>query len=276
MNWPAAPQSHAHRRTAGAFTSRSATLRSVARGLALISALAWSFGINARPVLAQTVDLELVLAVDASSSVSSEEFDLQMRGLSEAFRDPRVTEAIQATGDLGIAVAMVQWADNRRQYLAIDWTAIRGEDGAIAFATQIDATPRFVVGGGTAIGGALEFSARALEDNGYQGRRRVIDVSGDGRANQGAQPAYVRDAVVAAGIVINGLAILNEDPFLDSYYQDEVIGGTGAFLVTASTYADFADAILQKLIREIAGVPVAALPPRCARTQVAEASAPGR
>ena len=222
---------------------------------------------------AQAVDLELVLAVDASSSVSSEEFDLQMHGLAEAFRDPRVASAIQAGGDLGIAVAMVQWADNRRQFLAVDWTAIRDSAAAEGFADVIDRTPRFVVGGGTAIGGAIQFSVRELQRNSFQGRRQVIDLSGDGRANQGAQPADVRDRAVAAGVTINGLAILNEDPNIDTYYLYHVIGGTGAFVVTATSYEDFAAAMLEKLIREIAGVPVAGLPPASDRVQIA--AAPG-
>lgn len=220
---------------------------------------------------AQAVDLELVLAVDASSSVSSEEFDLQMHGLAEAFRDPRVAAAIQAGGDLGIAVAMVQWADNRRQFLAIDWTAIGDSATAEGFAEVIDRTPRFVVGGGTAIGGAIQFSVRELQRNSFEGRRQVIDLSGDGRANQGAQPADVRDRAVAAGVTINGLAILNEDPNIDTYYLYHVIGGTGAFVVTATSYEDFAAAMLEKLIREIAGVPVAGLPPASSRVQIAAA-----
>ena len=99
------------------------------------------------------VDLELVLAVDASSSVSAGEFDLQMRGLAEAFRHPIVHGAIQAVGDLGIAVALIQWSDNRKQTVAIGWMAMRGAGNAEAFADAIDSTPRYLIGGGTAIGG---------------------------------------------------------------------------------------------------------------------------
>ncbi|MDH3594641.1 MAG: DUF1194 domain-containing protein [Rhodospirillales bacterium] len=206
------------------------------------------------------VDLELVLAVDTSSSVSAEEFDLQMRGLAEAFRSPAVVQAIQAAGDLGVAVALVQWSDNRKQTLAIDWTMVTGEASARGFAEEIENTPRFLIGGGTALGGALAFSMRQFETSGYQGRRKVIDVSGDGRTNQGAHPSKIRDLAVAAGITVNGLAILNEDLYVDRYYLYNVIGGTGAFVMTADDYQDFARAILQKLIKEIAGVPIAGRP----------------
>ena len=207
------------------------------------------------------VDLELVLAVDASSSVSAEEFDLQIRGLAEAFRDPRVVQAIRASGDLGVAVALMQWSDDRKQVLAIDWTLVRDQESALAFSQALADTPRFLVGGGTAIGAALEYAIGQLERNGFVGRRKVIDVSGDGRANQGAHPIHLRDSAVALGITINGLAILNEDPTVDSYYLANVIGGTGAFVMTANDYEAYALAILTKLIKEIAGAPIAARPP---------------
>ncbi len=206
------------------------------------------------------VDLELVLAVDASSSVSAEEFDLQIRGLAEAFRDPRVVQAIRASGDLGLTVALMQWSDARKQILAIDWTLVRDQESALAFSRALTDTPRFLIGGSTAIGAALEYAIDQLEGNGFVGRRRVIDVSGDGRANQGAHPVHLRDAAVALGITINGLTILNEDPTVDSYYFANVIGGTGAFVMTANDYEAYALAILIKLIKEIAGAPIAARP----------------
>lgn len=206
------------------------------------------------------VDLELVLAVDASSSVSAGEFQLQMLGLAKAFRDSRVIAAIQAGGNLGIAVALVQWSDNRKQYLAIDWAAVAGARDARGLAKSIEGTPRYLVGGGTAIGGALAFSIRQFDGNGFVGRRKVIDISGDGRTNQGFQPSDMRDRAVRRGITINGLAILNEDPVVDDYYLRHVIGGTGAFVMTANDYQAYREAILAKLIREIAGVPVAARP----------------
>ena len=207
-----------------------------------------------------SVDLELVLAVDASSSVSEAEFELQIQGLAEAFRDPRVLQAVRASGDLGLAVAMIQWSDARKQFLAVDWTLVTDAEAAVAFAKEIAATPRYVIGGGTAIGSALKFALRQFDNNDFNGRRRVIDVSGDGRANQGAHPAALRDAAVALGITINGLAIVNEDPAVADYYRVNVIGGTGAFIMTANDYESYALAILIKLIKEIAGAPIAARP----------------
>ena len=207
----------------------------------------------------QLVDLELVLAVDISSSVSTEEFELQMGGLADAFRDPLVVAAIRASGDLGIAVSLVQWSDNRRQFLAVGWSLLSDHASAAAFADEIAASPRLVVaGGGTAIGGALKFGAAQIENNGYEGLRRVIDVSGDGRTNQGWPDRPLRDAAIARGITINGLVILNEEPELDSYYHANVIGGAGAFVMTTMDFHSYARAILAKLIREIAGTPVAA------------------
>lgn len=208
----------------------------------------------------RAVELELVLAVDTSSSVSPEEFDLQMRGFASAFRDPSVLAAIAATGEAGIAVNMFQWSDNRRQVIAVDWRLLTDESSILAFAEEIDRTPRFLDGGGTAIGGAIEYGLSELDRNGYEGRRRVIDISGDGRANQGAQPDSLRDVAVLAGVTVNGLAILNEDSSVASYYSNNVIGGEGAFVMTANDYESFAQAILEKLIKEIGGVPVAQAP----------------
>lgn len=216
---------------------------------------------NAAEEGAESVELQLLLAVDTSSSVSGPEFDLQMRGLAEAFRHPAVLAAIQAVGDLGIAVALIQWSDARNQFVAIDWTKVHDEASAVALADEIDKSPRFLIGGGTAVGGALEFALRQFELSPFVSRRKVIDLSGDGRTNQGAEPGPLRDLAVERGITINGLAILNEDVYVDRYYRFNVIGGTGAFVMTATDYESFADSILQKLIKEISGAPIAALPP---------------
>ena len=207
------------------------------------------------------VDLELLLAVDVSSSVDREEYDLQMRGLSEAFRHPAVQDAVLAAGHLGIAVAVVQWSDSNDQSLVIDWTVIHDAASTEALAERIGNTERVVSGSQTAISGALAFSLQQLTTNRFEGRRQVIDVSGDGRANSGDHPMALRDLAVANGVIINGLAILNEEPFVDSYYRYTVIGGDGAFLMTAHDYEDFAVAILEKLIREIDLPPVSGRPP---------------
>ncbi len=208
----------------------------------------------------QPVSLELVLAVDTSSSVSVEEFDLQMRGFSEAFRSVPVIAAISAHGPAGIAVSMIQWSDNRRQQVAVDWSLLTDEASSLAFAAAIDETPRFLDGGGTAIGGAIAFSLAEIDRNSFAGSRKVIDISGDGRANQGAQPETLRDRAVLQGVTINGLAILNEDSSVAAYYRNSVVGGEGAFVMTANDYESVALAILEKLIKEIGGVPIAGPP----------------
>lgn len=209
----------------------------------------------------EAIELELVLAVDTSSSVSPEEFDLQMRGFAGAFRDPTVIAAIAATGGSGIAVAMIQWSDNRRQEVAVDWQRLSDEASVTAFADAVDGTPRFLDGGGTAIGGAIDFALSQINKNAFDGRRKVIDISGDGRANQGASPDGLRDLAVLQGVTVNGLAILNEDSSVAGYYRNNVIGGEGAFVITANDYESFHQAILEKLIKEIGGVPVAGLEP---------------
>ena len=231
----------------------------------LVLALAQSLASAAVPAAElgpeRTVDLELVLAVDASSSVSGVEFDLQVRGLAEAFRHRSVVRAIRATGDLGLAVSLFQWADDHQQILVIDWMVVRDAPTASRFAEEVETMIR-AIAGNTAIGGALEFAIGQLEGNGFDGRRKVIDVSGDGRSNHGSAAWLARDLAVARGITVNGLAILNEEPTLERYYRANVIGGTGAFVMTANDYEAYAVAILTKLIKEIASTPVATRPSR--------------
>ncbi len=208
-------------------------------------------------VKAEPVDLELVLAVDTSVSVDAEEYKLQVEGLAHAFRHPSVIAAIEAAGDLGIAVALVQWANPGQQALMIDWTKLSGASDALRLSQRIAAMPRRFVGRGTAISAALRYCSGLFFNNQYEGRRRVIDLSGDGSDNRGPMPGPIRDLTAAAGITINGLAIHNEEPNLSYYYRWFVIGGTGAFVVDAADYSDFARAIIQKLVREIAGAPLA-------------------
>jgi hypothetical protein len=208
---------------------------------------------------AERVQLELVLALDVSLSVSDEEFALQLHGLAEAFRSEAVVAAIRAAGDHGIAVLLLQWSDRAQQEIAVDWTAVRNATDARALADRIARAPR-TYSGGTAIGRALETAIPLFRNNGFEGDRRVIDLSGDGIDNRGPLPPKIRDAAVAAGITVNALAILNEDPYLDMYYERNVIGGMGAFVMTAVDYRDFAVAIVRKLIREISDQPVAERP----------------
>jgi len=209
---------------------------------------------------ATVVDLELVLAVDVSQSVNSHEFALQMAGYAKAFRDRRVLGAIRAAGDHGIAVALVQWANPRQHAVAIAWSHVRDAASAKRLARRIAQSPRAYFRGGTAIGSALAFCIPLFEANRFDGRRKIIDLSGDGSENRGAPPGLVRDLAVALGLTINGLAILNDRPYLDRYYERNVIGGSDAFVVTAADYGDFAGAVVSKLVREIAGAPIARAP----------------
>ena len=207
--------------------------------------------------LAQSVDLELVLAIDSSSSVNYVEFNLQMRGLAEAFRHPAVHAALAAATPNGIAVSLVQWSSDGEQVQAVHWTEVRSAVTADELANRIDATPRLVVGGATAIGSAISYATELLGSNTFNGARRTIDVSGDGINNQGELAAPARARALAGGITINGLAILNEQPNLGAYYLAGVVGGPRAFLLTADDYQDFVRAIRLKLITEITGSPLA-------------------
>ena len=213
------------------------------------------------PAVAQTpVPLELILAVDASGSVSDDEFDLQVKGLAAAFRDPDVISAIRDAGPGGIAVALMQWSSPGHQVMAVNWQVVSDRASAELLAQQIIAVGRLILGE-TAIDRALRFAVAEISTNDYSGRRWVIDLSGDGATNWGGLPDEARDEAVAAGITINALAIVNEQPDLDRYFQDHVIGGIGAFVVTATDYEDFARAIRFKLIEEIQGRPAAGLSP---------------
>lgn len=206
---------------------------------------------------ASQVDLELLLAIDASGSVSAAEFGLQVHGLAAAFRDSDVVAAFAAAQN-GVAVGVMQWSSPGQQIMAVDWTVISDRSSAEAFARRIIAAGRVILGE-TAIDAALKFAMGELSRNLYEGRRRIIDLSGDGASNWGPLPGASRDRAVAQGITINGLAIVNEQPDLGRYYRDHVIGGAGAFAMTARDYEDFARAMRLKLIEEIAARPAASI-----------------
>ena len=205
------------------------------------------------------VELELVLAVDTSSSVDSKEFKLQINGYAAAFRDPLVVEAIKALGEEGLAVTLVQWSAHQQQVQSVGWTQIRDKADADAFASAVERQPRSFRTSGTAIGTAIAFTAGLFHDNGFAGQRRVVDISADERANDGVDPVRTRDQAVAAGITVNGLAILSNSIGLEKYFWQSVIGGPDAFVVTADSYKVVASAIRQKLMREIAAPAVSSL-----------------
>jgi Protein of unknown function (DUF1194) len=202
---------------------------------------------------AEQIDLQLVLAVDASGSVDTHRFELQKRGYAAAFRNPRVLAAIRSGISQAIAVTMHQWTGPRLQVHVVPWMVVKDEVSAEALAAAIDGTPRQLFGGGTSISGAIDFSRLILIQSPFTATRRTIDVSGDGANNIGRPARIARDEAVRDGITINGLPILSVEPDLDAYYFENVVGGPGAVMVPADSYESFAEAILKKLIIEIAG-----------------------
>jgi hypothetical protein len=229
----------------------------------------------ARPLPAQqetAVDLELILALDASGSVNQQEFALQLRGYAEAFRNPAVIQAITAGETGNVAVVMLIWAGDRRDGTRVvaDWTMINGPESANAFVEAFTKTPRFMLRDGTSLSNVIEVTTKMFDTNQFRGSRKVVDISGDGTNNVGYEPTIARDIAVKAGITINGLAILTDFPDLDEYYAKNVVGGAGAFVISAQNYDAFSAAILQKLVREISwrpreGAPEFVLLPQSAR-----------
>ncbi|WP_425386946.1 DUF1194 domain-containing protein [Elioraea tepidiphila] len=199
------------------------------------------------------VGLELVLLIDVSGSVDSSEYALQKGGYVQAFQSAAVQNAIMGSQLGSIAVTYVEWSGAAQQAQLVNWTLVNDAASANAFAAAIAGTSR-AYSGLTAVGSAINYGAGLLgADNGFDGLRKVMDVSGDGERNDGADTATARNAAVAAGITINGLTIGGAS--LLNWYQNNVIGGPGAFAIGVNDFADFAAAIEQKLIREITGVP---------------------
>lgn len=215
------------------------------------------------------VDLELVLAVDASASVDESEFALQMNGIAAAFRSPEVHAAINAGPTGRIAVALAVWAEAERPADLSPFHLVADGRTAIAFASIAETWPRRV-NGGTGIGSGLAHAMRHFDRNGFSGRRRVVDVSGDGRETPPRDYVVLIDAArgmaIARGITINGLAIENEDRGLAQWYRDNVATGPRSFVISVARYEDFAEAMQRKLIREIEERPplatLAPAPPR--------------
>jgi hypothetical protein len=216
---------------------------------ASLAALSFARPVNAQP---RQVDLALALAADCSGSVHAEHYALQQRGYGEAFRSREVMRAIRSGIHGAIAVCYFQWSGYALQTLILPWTVLRTDEDIRQFAGQMERADRTIFGGGTSPTGAIEFGHRLLSNIPVQTTRRVIDVSGDGRNNTGPGPAEARKAAVAAGIVINGLPILHLEPDIDEYYEKNVIGGPGAFMVPARDYESFATAVRRKLVLEIA------------------------
>jgi hypothetical protein len=213
-----------------------------------------------RPGPVIEVDLELILAVDISDSMSRAELTEQRKGYIAAFRHPEVIAAI-AGGPLGrIAVAYVEWAGPDDQFLVLPWTILGGADDSTGFAADLAARPlkpavdMAPYRTGTSISAALTFAAGLFADNGINSIGRAIDISGDGPNNTGLRVTIARSAVIRQGITINGLPLIFAKRTLpvDVYYRDCVIGGPGAFSIAVSDTAEFAVAIRRKLVLEIA------------------------
>ena len=207
----------------------------------------------AKSAPAACAGLALVLAVDVSASVTADSYLLQRNGIARAFENPRLVNLISAVPG-GIEALVLQWSDPDRIAVTVGWTRLADAGSAAAFAAAVRATTRSSEGL-TAIGPALLAAAAAFDRAPEPAPRRIIDISGDGMANFGLPPAAARDRIVAAGISINGLAILTEEPWLEAYYRSNVIGGPGAFVVAARDFRSFSDAILRKLVQEIAEAP---------------------
>ena len=199
------------------------------------------------------VDVALCLAMDVSASVDFDEFALMAGGTAAALRDPSVLAAATSGPRRAAALCLVLWSGVGAQDVALGWTRLDGPDSAAAIADAIENTPRLPPPGATALGEGMAAGLALLGAFPGEARRHVMDVSGDGRHNQGRAPGPVRDLGVAAGITINGLAILNEEPGLLAHYAAEVIGGPGSFAMACADYVDFAEAILRKLRRELGG-----------------------
>ncbi|WP_294642674.1 DUF1194 domain-containing protein [uncultured Aureimonas sp.] len=211
----------------------------------------------------EPVDVELVIAVDVSWSMDYGELDIQRNGYVAAFRSPELQQAITDGMHGRVAVTYVEWAGDTSQQVVLPWTLIDGKDSAEAFAYRLaEARPDRMRR--TSISSAIDFAAGLFDRNGFEGMRRVIDVSGDGPNNQGRPVTDARDAAVARGITINGLPLMTQGDDLrggwgsiqnlDRYYSDCVIGGPGAFVIPVNDWEQFPQAVRRKLVLELAGL----------------------
>jgi len=211
--------------------------------------------VAALPAAAQkiAVDLELAFVVDASGSIDDAEMRLQRQGYRDALAHPRVQSAIDGGFLRSIAVAYIEFAGSDCTQMAVEWTRIGDKASAEAFGRRILSAERSFCFGGNAISEALAFAAASIDANQFEGTRRVIDLSGDGPNTLGPPVELVRDGILERRITINALAIDRPSmPDLPEYFQASIIGGPGAFMIRAESRQTFAEAILRKLIREIA------------------------
>jgi len=221
-------------------------------GAAAFAAAALALG-AAAPAAAQTsVDLQLALMVDASGSVNQYRFQLQKRGYVEALRNPKILSAILGGRSQSIAISMVQWTGPFLHAPVLPWTLLKDEAAVKSAANIIEQTPRALYGGGTSISGAIDYAMAMFTQSPFKSERQVMDISGDGSNNSGRSVVRARDEAAAKDVTINGLPILAFEPDLDMYFRDYVIGGPGAFMIVAKDFESFGEAILRKMIIEIA------------------------
>ena len=225
-----------------------------------------ALGVVSPSARAEAVDMLLVLAADVSRSIDDSEFNLQRKGYAAAMSDPRVLRAIVSGRNHAIAVTFVEWSGAADQNVVVDWTVVRDEEGAGGIAAAMLAAPRSFLGR-TSISAAIDFAMQRLQAAPVGGGKMVIDISGDGTSNAGRPVTEARDDAVNAGVTINGLAIINTTASpgyafhtqppggLPKYYEENVIGGPGAFMLHIENFDSFAEAITRKLVTEIASHP---------------------
>ena len=233
----------------------------IGRCLLALAALVASQIATARA--AEQVDLLLALAMDVSRSMDQPKFLLQREGYAAAITNPQVLEAIKSGAHQKIAICFIDWSGAGEQKLVIDWSIIDGADSARHFGDLIYEAPRSF-NDRTSIGGGITFAAAQIARSPFEAERHAIDVSGDGTNNAGRDVQAARDQAVAKGIVVNGIAILTELQYsripehtnppggLDKYYESNVIGGPGAFVMVAQNFNTFGQAIINKMIAEVA------------------------
>lgn len=209
------------------------------------------------------VDLLLVLAADVSRSVDDDKFKLQREGYAAAIADPRVVRAMTGGPNRRIALAFVEWASEWEQRIVVDWTVVNGDGDARSVSARVLTAERSFRGR-TSISSAIDFSMIVLARSPFQSGRKVIDISGDGTNNSGRDVISARDEAIGKGVTINGLVILSEAPLatnpshthppggLTAYYENNVIGGPGAFVIEAENFEAFGQLIISKLVKEIA------------------------
>ena len=207
-------------------------------------------------------DLEVILAADVSRSIDDAEFELQRKGYAAALTDPRVLTAIHARANGAVGVCFIEWSGEEDQQVVVDWTEIHDEEDAGSAAAAILAAPRSFMGR-TSISAAIDFAMARFAAAKWQANRRIIDISGDGTNNSGRSITEARDQAIASGVTINGLAIINDKPNLGYsahtqppgglplYYKQNVIGGPNSFLIVVEDFNSFADAMANKLAKEI-------------------------